>query len=624
MLRSFRDNIPLGISYEIVLVDGGSTDGTIEWCKTQSDIRLIEHGELKGAIIAFVEGCFAATGKMVLIGNDDIEFFPGSIIAAIVHLEDNPNCGVVAFADNRPLPPHYDRTVYKTLRMGALRKGNLSEATYAQVGLVRKWLGDKVHWWAGEHDEMLVPGLVYAGDNNMSAHIWQYGYTVDPVPACKIEDNLILDDLRKINYERGKINNDSDFYYRQWPGRYGPSIPDKPQLPQVDKRAGRILYLPIYEPGWPIQHHPVYGKHGLRDALARATNKRGEPFIVQEMDYLSIPAAHLERELIHAVETFKPDMIFFQIQAHLPITASMLSNLRNFTFAVFVNWNGDYAMGGLNSPEMMQVLRHIDLQLVVNATPLEWYKQSGVNAAYWQIGYEDVPDELLPDMPTHDVVWLASLYNENRRNLDKMLKEFDYALCQPGDGTATLYDFGKAKAIYRNAKIAISNNDYPDKSAFVSNRLFQELAAGNAVVFQQTIPLLQDFTGLIPGKHYVEWHTNDELPSLIRYYLDPKHEAERRAIADAGTAFVRANHSFDKRVADLWELMRVLPEGKQMEDTVTLQWIGSERGGGGFPSVVNPKGYTFYPPQKTLTVHRRDAEWFLQHKEMWKLAGDYD
>jgi glycosyltransferase involved in cell wall biosynthesis len=52
MVYSVRQSTA-GLSYEIVLCDGGSTDGTLAWIKQQPDIRLIEHGELRGAIAAF-------------------------------------------------------------------------------------------------------------------------------------------------------------------------------------------------------------------------------------------------------------------------------------------------------------------------------------------------------------------------------------------------------------------------------------------------------------------------------------------------------------------------------------------------------------------------------------------
>src|SRR5262245_40629500 len=87
MMQSVRQQMPIGLPAEFVICDGGSTDGTLEWLREQPDVKLIEHGELKGAIAAFTDAANAAQGKYVLIANDDVVFWPGSILRALVHLE---------------------------------------------------------------------------------------------------------------------------------------------------------------------------------------------------------------------------------------------------------------------------------------------------------------------------------------------------------------------------------------------------------------------------------------------------------------------------------------------------------------------------------------------------------
>lgn len=167
MVASVRRSLYRGLQVEFVVVDGGSTDGTIEWCRLQSDIHLIEHGELRGAVRAFTDGAYAAKGSYVLLSNDDVEWIDGSILKALVYLETNPEAGAVAFADDRPATGkapgfHVQTQTY-------LKDGRPVHLPYAQVGLFRRWLGDVCGWWGA--DDPLFVSHTYGGDNYLSARI---------------------------------------------------------------------------------------------------------------------------------------------------------------------------------------------------------------------------------------------------------------------------------------------------------------------------------------------------------------------------------------------------------------------------------------------------------------------
>ena len=129
-----------------------------------------------------------------------------------------------------------------------------------------------------------------------------------------------------------------------------------------------------------------------------------------------------------------------------------------------------------------------------------------------------------------------------------------------------------AAALYRRCKIAIGDNQYGDKG-FVSNRLFEALANG-AFLLHQTIPGLEELTGLVDGVHYVSWGDYDDLRAQARTYL--ADDAARRRIAAAGEAFVRAHHSFDARVQELFTLIeRGAGHGhaEPVADTADMVWM---------------------------------------------------
>jgi hypothetical protein len=248
------------------------------------------------------------------------------------------------------------------------------------------------------------------------------------------------------------------------------------------------------------------------------------------------------------------------------------------------------------------------------------YKEVGIRAAYWQVAYEPV-DEPLPAMDSHDVVWLATLYNQQRKAVAEVVREFGGAIYQPGIPPETLYRFDRGRALYRNAKIGIGTNEYPDSPGFVSNRLFEGMAAGGCLFFQQYVKDLAALTGITAGEHYIEWRDLSDLREKLRYYLDPANEDERRAIAEAGTAYVRQYHSFDARVRELFQLMKgTLAVDRQTDETVKLDYIGPRKDSfGAGRGVVTGKHYE-YQPGYPLIVDKRDAHFFLQHRETWKAA----
>lgn len=569
LIESVRRNIPRGLPYEIILVDGGSTDGTIEWAKNQADIRLIEHGELRGAIQAFSEGGFAARGKYVILANDDVTFHDGGIIKAIVHLENNPRCGAVAFADDRPyvegqLKPH------RVSQIGAMVDGKFQGVNYAQVGMFRKWLGDTCDWWGA--NSAMQGARTYGGDSYLSARIWELGYTVDAVDGCAVDDHIVMDGLRDINRPIGE--SDSAKYHAAFPNN--PTVASEPTIPNPDKRLLRVLYLPILERGHAIQKQQ---KRGLRDALAKH-------YLVYELDYMS--ARDIRAELFNALNTFQPDVMLSQFHGPDIVTPEMMADIRaHCPRLVCVNWNGDVWLHSLTAPGMYDLLRHIDLQLVVNKAVLNPYAENRVAAAYWQIAYEPVDERDLPTVSKHDVVFLGNGYNDKRYAFGQFLRTVEQDLKvnvgiygndwrEVGSQGECMYNFRLQRAILKNAKTAVAENQFLTDTGFFSDRVFNTLAAGGALLLHQRVNGLEELTGITAGTHFIQWETFEELRDLIAYWLDKKRDKQRKAIVKAARQFVETHHSFDVRVDQLFrnEAALIHKARRELRETITLRYVG--------------------------------------------------
>lgn len=526
MVSSARVAIPASLGYEIIIVDGGSDDGTLQWCKRQPDIHLIEHGELRGAIKAFCDGAKTACGQYVILANDDILFAPESILTALVYLESTPRCGAVAFADNRPYdteqPISQENHQYSVQTQVAVAPdGHPTRVVYAQVGMFRRWLGEKAGWW-GADDPVMGQARTYGGDNYLSSRIWELGYTVDAVEGATCEDYVIRDTLRTTN----AAAHDNAFYQR-YPN--GPQIAAEPTETTPPPEQLRILYLPIFEPGNPVHKS---AKRGLREEFQKRA-------LVWEWDYLN------ERVRTGNLRAFAPHLIFTQF--HDGRWTDIMRTLREVApQALIINWNGDAR--GLLDDDYLALLRYADLQLVVNAAPLPSYREKGIRAAYWQIGIE-TPQTPLPKVPKHDIVFLGNCYNEQREELERTLRATGldvglYGANWTKSNGNTLYDFAAGEALYKHCKIAISdtfNDGRTPIKAFVSNRLFQALAAG-AFVLQAHSDELEKYTGLINGTHYAEWRDMRDLIEGIRYWVSVP--SERAKIAKAGHKLVMEYYTF--------------------------------------------------------------------------------
>jgi glycosyltransferase involved in cell wall biosynthesis len=552
MVKSARESagdLPL----EIVLVDGGSTDGTIEWCKSQRDIKLVEHGELLGAIRAYNDGFAAASSTYIVIGNDDIIFDGDTIARAYHYMLEHPRVGQIAFRH------HYQRR-------GQPQHGRIQGAygyPYGQCSMLPKWLGDFAGWWGDAGMK------TYGGDTHLSLRLWEMGWGVAGLQGCSVTDYEHDDGLRAINSDSprmgGRTHPDLVAFSKTWTDRLPPrshwiSAP----VNVVMHKAARGNLRTLRFKGMMAADHEM--RHALIDEMSRY----GTGQQINQMAEARKHGMKKYQDRVKAiVKNFRPDLIIFQAQRQnnvLPETVLWLRQKYPDTF--LCNFDGDCHFP-LTSFQF-EIAAAMHLQLVVSPTLFQHYAAQGIGVGYWPIGIErdyDVPRAKVLDGP--DVLFLGALYGEGvfpeavtRREAVKALHKSDLNFALYGNGWNTVgircgrtneeHD-ANAKLMART-KMTLSISQASAFWGYTSDRLYNICSTGCPALVQRFAGMEQH--GYVDGETCIGWKTIPEMLKKARYYLE--HDEERERIGAAGKKMTLERHTWKRRVEGLFAMIEGL------------------------------------------------------------------
>lgn len=548
--RRSAGNLPL----EIVIVDGGSEDGTIDWCKSQKDITLVEHGELRGAIKAYNDGFAAASGDHIVIGNDDITFDGDTISRAYHYMRQNPKVGQIAFAHR-----YQDRP-------GNTRIGRVQGAygyPYGQCSMLPKWLGDLAGWWGD------VGMKTYGGDTHLSLRLWEMGWGVAGLEGCTVTDYEHKDELRVINSdmprEGGKVHPDLMSFSKTWNGR----LPNrlhwmKASVNHVLHKAARGNLRTLRFKGMMAADHEM--RHALIDEFAKlgpATQVNNAALMRQYgRNRFQIQAKKIIAE-------FQPDLVLFQAQTQNNIMPKTVRQLREaHPDTMFVNFDGDCHFP--LTPWHYEIASVMHLHLVVSPTLFPYYAAHGIGVGYWPIGIEldyDVPRAEKVDGP--DVLFTGTLYGEGhfpeavmRRKVVQALWKSDLKFKLLGKSwgkvgikvAQTGEKHADNAALMARTKMTLSISQTASFWGYTSDRLYNICATGCPALVQRFAGM--EAHGFVDGKTCIVWATIPEMFEKVRYYI--AHEEEREAIGAAGKLMTMGRHTWAARVEGLFSMLEGL------------------------------------------------------------------
>lgn len=209
---SIRHAVANPDGYEIIVVDGGSTDGSQQWLGCQLDVHLIEQqGPLTGAVAAFNLGFADAVKRgfrYVAHFNDDAEFVePDALSRAAAILDGDPKIGAVAFAFN--------------LR-GEFGFEYVNGLPYSNFGLIRTEAGMAAAMAMGDPTGTLWWNPIYhtyGADSELGCWIWNLGFHIEAAGHLRVHDHNARDDLRVGNEQSPRRMADGQRFWARWPSR---------------------------------------------------------------------------------------------------------------------------------------------------------------------------------------------------------------------------------------------------------------------------------------------------------------------------------------------------------------------------------------------------------------------
>ena len=295
-----------------------------------------------------------------------------------------------------------------------------------------------------------------------------------------------------------------------------------------------------------LYHYGLCATLNTNNGLQRAFKK----YYDYRESHTSVPS----RNVITDIKSFKPDVLFTQIQTPNVITVDFINQIKPYCGRI-INFTGDVREP---TPQWyFDIGRVINKTLFVSNVDVLNARNNGVNSDWIQIGFDDeIFNDKKEPCPTSEIVFMANNYNHFP--LSSYRVEIANALRNEFGSRFQLYGSGwkipsldsngsleHQASILRGCKIAINCSNM-NHSLYTSDRMLKIMGSGAFCLSHE----FQDCQELYNNtENIVIFNSISQLISQCHLYLNDT--AKREEIAKNGYYLTHSLYTWDKFVNNI-------------------------------------------------------------------------